>query len=149
MSSEIVNLEYVKGDLLLTEAQYIAHQCNCISNNAVGLAKTIFEKYPDANIYKIRTNPSIMGTIDVRGNVINMFAQYYPGKVKTIEDTKNRLLSFRNCLIAIAYLPNCNSVAFPYNIACGYGGGIWKDYLSLIEEFAKMCSHIKIFIVKL
>jgi hypothetical protein len=39
------------GDLLDATEQFIAHQCNCISQNAGGLAFYLFKKFPYANVY--------------------------------------------------------------------------------------------------
>ena len=44
----------VEGDLLSIETDYIAHQCNCVTKAARGLAKALFAKYPEANIYRQR-----------------------------------------------------------------------------------------------
>lgn len=55
------------GDLLQATEQYIAHQCNCVSRGARGLAKTLFAKYPHANVYQSRKSPSQPGTILVHG----------------------------------------------------------------------------------
>jgi O-acetyl-ADP-ribose deacetylase (regulator of RNase III) len=47
-------LERVKGNLLDATEQYIAHQCNCTSTTAKGLAATLFRRYPYADIYRER-----------------------------------------------------------------------------------------------
>jgi len=81
-------IEIVSGDLLLSPEKYIAHQCNCVTQASAGTAKAIFDKYPHSNTYAERKSPDTMGTIKILGNgqderfVINMFAQYYPGKAK-------------------------------------------------------------------
>ena len=47
-------------------------------------------------------------------------------------------------------IPNLKSVAFPYKIGCGYGGGIWEQYLESISQlFSKKSSEIDISIYKL
>lgn len=80
------NLLYVKGDLTTIDVQYRAHQCNCVSNYALGVAKSIFEKYPEANTYNKEFTRK-MGTISIHNSVINMYAQCYPGKAKSHNDT--------------------------------------------------------------
>ena len=40
-----------KSILELDPEIYICHQCNCESVQALGLAKAIFDKYPDSDIY--------------------------------------------------------------------------------------------------
>jgi len=73
----------IEGDLLEADEQYIIHQCNCkTTGDAAGLAAAIFKKYPKANVYKNRPKESVPGTIVIRGNVIALYGQYYPGKIK-------------------------------------------------------------------
>lgn len=77
----------VNGSILDSDAKYICHQCNCVTTNSKGLAESIFNKWPWANTYINRSNPSIVGTIDIMKNpdnnqyVVNMYAQYYPGSI--------------------------------------------------------------------
>jgi hypothetical protein len=46
-------LVHVSGDLLGAPEQWIAHQCNCRSRGARGLAKHLFGRFPHANVYKV------------------------------------------------------------------------------------------------
>src|ERR1700676_2402750 len=81
-------IEIVSGDLLEAKEKYIGHSCNCVSQRSSGIAKDIFDKFPYANIYAIRTQPDIPGTIKIMGNgqdkifIINLFCLYYPGAPK-------------------------------------------------------------------
>jgi hypothetical protein len=123
---------------------YIAHQCNCTSVNAKTLAETIFKVYPQADTYSkrlrgIQATYSKPGTIDVVGNIINMYAQYYPSTAKYSNDSKDkRVIWFKSCLNHIALIPNIKnqSIAMPYNIGCAAAGGDWPTYSKMIEEFA-------------
>ena len=127
------------GDLLSASEEYICHQCNCVTWSAAGLAATIFAQYPEANIYKLRRNPSRPGTIDIRNRVINMFAQNSPGKAQAAGDgPSDRLQFFRHCLEEIRrQLPHAHSFAFPWGIGCGLAGGNWEDYLRMLTEFSE------------
>jgi O-acetyl-ADP-ribose deacetylase (regulator of RNase III) len=84
--SEIKNLEIVEGDLLTSGVDLIAHQCNCVTNKAIGIAHAINSKYPYADIYSIRKVPDIPGTVVIRKGkegepiIACLLAQYYPGK---------------------------------------------------------------------
>lgn len=135
----------VQGSLLTSRCKYIAHQCNCISQNALGLAQNIFEKFPYSNVYKGRgVHKSTPGTISIHGNgnderyVINMFSQFYPGKPKPPRDSKEKRLEwFENCLKDISEIPNLTSIGFPYKIGCGLAQGNWDKYLKKLEEFQK------------
>jgi len=139
------------GNLLDATEEYIAHQCNCVSTNAKGIAKQIFDVFPFANTYKKRQYKNAVETIEIlsngKTNIINMYAQYYPsipqreislGKSKNNYDTKEqRIKWFTSCLNKIAEIPNINNIAMPYNIGCGCAGGDWNVYFGLIQKFAK------------
>ncbi len=139
-------IEIITGDLLDAKEKYIAHQCNCLTQHSAGVAKSIFDKYPHANVYAGRTDPDVMGTIKICGNgdderyVINMFAQYYPGRPKYPNSNKDGTLIreefFHKCLLRVAQIPNLESVAFPWRIGCNLGGGIWEHYLGTLTNFA-------------
>ena len=139
--------QYVKtinADLLNATEQYIAHQCNCISINACTLAKDIFKKFPHSNTYNQRikydkSTYSMPGTITIHNNIINMYAQYYPSLPKYNNDTfPKRLEWFNQCLNEIGNIDNIQNktIAMPYNIGCGAGGGDWNIYYGMICEFA-------------
>lgn len=147
-------LEIINGNILDSRHKYIAHQTNCITQRSAHLAKSIFDKYPFADIYSerakgIRDEP---GTIVIRGNgknkrfVINMLAQVYPGRVKfpnsTLDGFKAREIYFNRCLQHIAKIDNLDSVAFPYGIGCGAAGGNWNKYFKMLEEFADQVSEV-------
>lgn len=140
-------IEIVRGDLLLAPEKYIAHQCNCLTQKSAGTAKAIFDKFPHADTYADRANPDVMGTIKILGDgvdqryVINMFAQYYPGRPKyptsEKDGTQTRERCFHRCLLRVAKIPELESVAFPWKIGCNLGGGDWEHYLGTLTNFAK------------
>lgn len=140
-------IEIVRGNIIDATEQYIAHQCNCLTQNSAGAAKAIFDKYPHADTYFGRTEPDVLGTIKVLGNgednryVINMFAQYYPGRTKFPNSGKDgiqtRQKSFHRCLARIAKIEDLKSIAFPWRIGCNLAGGDWEWYLGTLHNFAK------------
>lgn len=77
----------IQGNVLNAKEQYIAHQCNCVSNDAKTLAKDIFEKFPSANTYHLSRTPV---TISVHDRIINMYAQYYPTYAKYNNDNASK-----------------------------------------------------------
>lgn len=151
-----MKLEIAHGSLLDSEAQYIAHQCNCVTTRGAHLSRDIFSRYPYADIYSCRTKTDWRnsedkpGTITVKGNgvdqryVINMFGQIFPGKPKfpdsKIDGYEARRINFRKCLIAILKIQNLNSIAFPWKIGCGLAGGDWDIYYKMIEGFSSYVS---------
>jgi len=132
-------IKIVNGDILDSTETYIAHQCNCVSMDAKGIAKVIFDKYPYADTYSKRTKHNIPGTIHICKNIINMYAQYYPTVAKYTNDSSTiRIEWFKQCLNVIAKIPQIQTktIAMPYNIGCGFGGGDWAVYYAMIKEFA-------------
>ena len=133
----------IPGDLLDSDAQYIAHQCNCVTTHGAGLSKVLFARFSWADVYSNRRAPSQPGTIEVFGNgreqrfVVNMYAQYQPSRPRSARDSAGqREQWFVQCLEQIAAIPGVQSVAFPYGIGCGLAGGNWERYRTMLEEWA-------------
>lgn len=138
-------LTIVTGNILSSKEQYIAHQCNCVTTTAAGLADVIFKKWSIADCYSIRWENDVPGTIEVRGNgkehrfIINMFAQFNPGKPHNPDDSKDgyqaRKQYFISCMTHIKNLKP-DSVAMPWGIGCGLAGGDWDFYKKVIDKFS-------------
>lgn len=144
-----MNIHHKEGNILDAEEDYICHQCNCVTRRGKGLSEQIFNKFPYADVYSKRKSPSVPGTIEVRNNIIAMYAQYFPGKAKYESDGKyERILWFILCLEQIIKL-NPKSIALPYGIGCGLAGGKWSEYYEIIERMAHKYPSIKIVIYKL
>jgi O-acetyl-ADP-ribose deacetylase (regulator of RNase III) len=158
----------IEGDILDSKCTYIVHQTNCISQGASGLARAIFNKLPDTNIYLERSNGNFIhkpGQIYLKWNIpgphiINAMGQFYPGatplKIKfadmsLTETAELRMIWFMSCLDQICQLNDLgtekNSIAFPYKIGCGLAGGDWDQYKKAIDDFADSCKK-DVFIVK-
>ena len=142
-------IEIINGSIEFSKEQYIAHQTNCTTwGRASGVAATIFALYPWSDCYKNRgRNNSQFGTSDVCGNgddqryVINMHAQYYPGKPSSIfefDSANARVNAFIDCLDRIMLIDNLTSIAFPVRIGCGLAGGDWQTYYDRLETFDYM-----------
>jgi hypothetical protein len=119
---------------------FIAHQCNCESLRAGGLAGVIFskDKCPKANIpLKDRKQ----GGISVCGSIINLYAQVHGAGPSARDTAENRLKLFRKALAAaIQYVNDVahekgqrQTLALPYKIGCGIAGGNWELYLHEIQ----------------
>ncbi len=137
----------INGDILETDVQYIAHQCNCVTKNSLGLAKAIFNKYPESNIYN-KNIKRIPGEIIVKGKVINMLSQYKPGSPSVGDSSDDRIRWFKLCLKEIKNIDDIKSVAFPYKIGCGLAKGDWKTYKKIIEEFVEENKDISVYICR-
>jgi O-acetyl-ADP-ribose deacetylase (regulator of RNase III) len=142
-------LKIINGNLLDSDCQYIAHQCNCYSRRGAGLASAIFKAFPWADVYSSRSergnDASLFGSITVHGDpkgcrryVINIYGQLKPGKPSPGRDSAHsRLEAFGKALDQIAELPELESIGFSYWIGCGLAGGDWNKYEKLLEDFAE------------
>lgn len=138
-------ISLVQGDLLEASEPYVGHQCNCVTvGPGAGLAKALFRKFPYANVYTQRTEPSIPGTYSIHGNgmdqryVVNLYAQYFPGKPKKPADTAEKrlhwLLQSLGAFIGDVQAP---TIALPYGIGCGLAGGDQDTYYKALERLAR------------
>ena len=155
------NLREIKADLLeFRLAECIAQQSNCVTRKGSGLYKSIVDKYPSVDIYKMRDHHSIPGSalqMKIDGSekedpnpkyVMHMFAQYYPGKcIIPADDAESRIEWFKDCLADIASQNMIKSIAFPKNIGCGLAGGDWNIYRRCLKDFAQKNPHIQVYIV--
>lgn len=139
-------MKIIKCNLLDADAQYIAHQCNCCSQGSAGLAKKIFDCYPDASYPKQRSR--VPGTISVHGKVINCYAQWVPGRPVENDTAEMRLEWLKKCLWRTTKIPGIHSVAFPHRIGCGLAGGDWEsDYEPLLNRFDSYCQSVGIEVI--
>lgn len=137
-------LQIISGDLLAAPEKYIGHQCNCVTKgNAAGLAKALFSRFPFADVYADRQKPSEPGTYSLHGDgkverfVVNIYAQYYPGKPRKSDDTANyRLEWLTRALERFANEHSPSEIALPYGIGCGLAGGDWVSYQEVMTRFS-------------
>lgn len=144
-------IKIVKGDLLYATENVIAHQVNTCGVMGGGVAYYIRKKYP--NVYQqyvktcneVKDRKSLLGQCQIcnTGNdrqfVANLFGQLDFGtdKVQTnyaaLTDAFERLDS----QLSMLELRKPMSVAIPYGIGCGLGGGDWNVVFKIIEETLK------------
>lgn len=137
-------VNYVKGNLLDSNCDYICHQVNCQGVMGSGIARQIRERWPEVyrryrECYENCNNPDHqLGRIDIIQNgederkVVNVYSQCsygYDGGRYTSYD------AFADCLYELThYVMRDKTIGFPKNIGCGLGGGNWKIISALIEE---------------
>lgn len=139
-------MEWVKGNLLDSDCDYICHQVNCQGRMGSGIAKQIRERWPEVySNYLMKYHNSLpeilLGDIQIiyiqntnipRQCVINLFSQQYfgyDGKRYTSYD------AFWECLHHIKYeIPKGSKIGFPKNIGCGLGGANWQIIETMIYE---------------
>ena len=142
------------GDLLTVETQYIAHRCHCVTTRGTRLSAALFRRFPWADTYTTRQQPSPPGT-EVFGDgrdqrfVINIYAQYSPGRPRKGDDSAEvRRQWFAVCLRQISALPGLCGVAFPYLIGWGLAGGDWAAYSAMLGDWAEAAPAERVLLVK-
>lgn len=120
------------GNILTTEARYIAHCVNAQHKMASGVAKAIRAAYPKAyNDYMASTLPlgKVILSKNDPHNILHIVGQKYYGYDKRVYVD---YVALRQGIATI----NKNihePVAFPM-IGCGLAGGDWKIVSAIIEE---------------
>lgn len=139
----------LKGDILLVENGIICHQVNCLGIMGAGLAKQIKNKFPEAYqeyhkmcLRYLELSPSVyvaLGKVQIyirNKNLLlaNIFGQCDtgPGK-RTSYNAVDEALSE----LQIIYNNNYNDldIFFPKNMGSALGGGNWKIYSAIIENY--------------
>lgn len=160
-----MQVEIVNGDILSYKEKdhlsIICHQVNCITHNSLGLARSIFDKYPLYNIYTdpTRQEDRKVGNTDIDYStgydvaVVHLHGQHKQGKCNDDETPEYRLAWMKQALHRTFdfYINSTSSThdalfghdlekkvifLFPYEMGCGLAGGKWQDYQRLINEFA-------------
>ena len=163
----------ISGDITRIPVDIIVQQCNCLSIYPHGLAKTIKDVLgvdPYGHRKRLSNNCAIerdrdeVGTCKIQkarnGTLVaNLFAQYSPGKPgvyfqKQGADTREAReqwfqLALEDLSEELHARPDVKTIAFPFGIGCGLAGGKWENYNKMIQKWAKLHSHLKVYIVKL
>jgi len=137
-------IEIVNGDLLNAKADYICHQVNCQGVMGSGVARAIrgrwplvYEKYKavcrDYGDRRADLLGQVLGVrVDDDTAVINIFGQYGYGKDGACYTNLNALR--RGCEEIAANARPGSSIAMPYRIGCGLGGGDWEKVMDMLAE---------------
>lgn len=134
----------IKGDLMESSAKYICHQVNCQGAMRSGVAKQIREKWPvvfdrykaACDKYKDKRD-ELLGKIQCvkveEGTaVINIFGQNkygYDGNQYTDLDALCTA-----CKYIASKVKAGETIAMPYRIGCGLGGGDWGKVLDMLTD---------------
>lgn len=134
-------INYIKGNLLDSDCNFICHQVNCQGKMASGVAGQIRKRWPEVYTnYERVVNSKMLGKVQILyiedANipfqcVVNMFAQEYYGYNG---DRYTGYDAFWNCLNELkSKMPKGATVAFPYKIGCGLGGANWEIIEKMID----------------
>ena len=146
-------VKVVEGNLLDAKEDIIAHQVNCQGVMDSGVAKAIKQKWPgcykayrDTLKYIREQGLNPLGenhmhhcwSRDLEGvwhediTICNMMAQDRYGTDKQYTDYN----ALKRCMTELAEFAHTHkkSVAMPYMVGCGRGGGNWRVVSAMIEE---------------
>ena len=142
-------IKLIEGNLLNSSAEIIAHQVNYMGVMNSGVAKQIRNTYPKVyDNYKelcnkfVNNRQYLLGKVQfvhIHGNnyVANMFMQVNYGLSLRYTDYE----AMEICMKKLHDYITTNiftTIAMPYNIGCGRGGGDWSIVENIIrKEFEK------------
>jgi O-acetyl-ADP-ribose deacetylase (regulator of RNase III) len=136
-------IKEVKGDILLTEAQAIAHGIAPNDHFDTGLALSLRKNYPAMakdfrHFCRLQNPPAgevwMWGTVD-KTRIFNLLTQE-PAKTVNSHPGEATLHNVNNCLKSLEKMvkeEKVESLALP-RLATGYGKLDWEDVFPLIEK---------------
>lgn len=142
----------VKGNLLDTPIQFIAHQVNCCGVMGAGVAKALAQKYPnllpeyrdfiECNDEQSLGMCCIYHCRQDNKYILNIFGQLDYGRDKCYTDYDAVATGFYDALEIIHcefYKEDgCQTViAIPYGMGCGLAGGNWAVMTNILERIEK------------
>jgi O-acetyl-ADP-ribose deacetylase (regulator of RNase III) len=140
-----MSLRIIEMNILKATDNIIVQQVNCRGVMGSGLAKQIRAEWPHVyTLYKERVankNPeSLLGTmqiVDVSNDdtqfVANLFGQLDYGRDDNRYTIYNALTTALKTLMTFA-VTHGYTVAIPYQLGCGLGGGDWNKVSDIIES---------------
>lgn len=135
-------IKLIDGDLLESKCTVIAHQVNCKGVMGSGVAKQIRKKYPEVyvaynNFCAQNKDSDMLGRVQMVKTkdgrlVANIFGQKSYGSDGKKYTDINALRQCFNILHGHALCNDIRTIAMPYKIGCGLGGGNWEEVLEMI-----------------
>ena len=148
-------IRVIKGNLLNTTADVVAHQVNCIGIMDAGVAAAIRRKWPFVytcynKICKANQPRTLLGrcmVVNVTPDandppfvIANLFGQENIGRGS--RQTNYAVLKLAMGLLRSYMVEHdYTSVAMPYGIGCGLAGGDWNVVMSIIERVFADSDH--------
>lgn len=130
-------LQYIRGNLLTSDCDVIAHGCNCYNAMTGGIARAIAHMYPGAeraDSATERADESQLGSFTyTRGNpsVFNLYTQYEPGANIDYDAVRGAFKAFYHHLKSHNMLDL--KIGIP-KIGAGIAGGDWGRISKIIES---------------
>lgn len=141
----------LKDNLLDTPFEIIAHQVNCQGKMNSGIAKQIREKFPIVyedymrviEIYRTEMFGKAQVVYQDNHTIFNLFGQLnygYDGRQYTSYEALENALDIAICRYRYDQSIDLDvqiTIAIPYKIGCGRGGGDWTIVTSMLEEIER------------
>lgn len=132
----------VRGSILDAREKYICHQVNCRNAMGSGLAKALYEKWPQVKSVYHEVTSWFVDPADLLGMfylvrvedaqcVINIYGQLNYGRDKSVVYTNYEAL--REAFTTMDRRLH-GDFAFPYGFGCGLANGDWETVYGLIQE---------------
>lgn len=155
-------LNFVNGDILKTKANIIVQSVNHQGVMGSGLAKQIKNKYPDI----IHGYVQVCNSKKYRWLMNTGYVYWYTGfstdgsyqQIACVFGQENygtdrrhtNYISLLNGITSVFEYAESQgfSVAIPYGIGCGLGGGDWEIVLTMIKDVLKYYPTLKVYIYK-
>jgi len=157
-----MTLEFVNGDILDSKSNVIVHSVNHRGIMGSGLAKQIKTKYPDItsayvhacnnNTFRwiMKTGYVYYWTVFERDGTPKQIASVFGQEHYGTDRRHTNYISLINGLVSV--FENAEyagySVAIPFGIGCGLGGGSWDIVLTMIKDAMKYYPDLKVYIYK-
>ncbi len=149
-------IRIVDGDLLNATAEYICHQVNCMGVMGSGVAKQIRTKWPCVyqsyhnaveKYSKEHGREELLGKIQFvkvtdKTKVVNMFGQFSYGRDGAVHTDIEAL---KKCFYTLKNrVKPGETIAMPYRIGCGLGGGDWGAVVDVLVNIFSDC-HLTLY----
>lgn len=142
-------IKTIEGDILQAKTKSILHQCNCFHVFG-GLATHIGRQWPEAEVADLTTDRgdlNKMGTFSMGviskpktpvKCIFNVYGQFEPGPNTEQDMLLTGILRVSEFMMSTLkdQIP-IDSVAIPYKIGCGIGGGNWEEIEFGLEKIFK------------
>lgn len=167
-------IEYIKGDLLKSDCDFIIHGCNCFHTMGSGIAAQIKKKYPEAyesdlktpygDVNKLGTYSFVETTRSVQTfdsgqnfpwdytiyeiTIVNAYTQFNFGGPPFYTGVEGRHADYTaiNEVLDDIFNDFPNKVMGMPKIGCGLGGGDWNVVSEIIERLSnKYDKTIKVY----
>ena len=151
-------ISYHKGDILKSNADFICHQTNTKGKMGAGIAFKIAKFCPNHYIdyvhmceyyknnqeellgqYLVTYNNMYITMEGIKNNIVALFGQFGYGRDKQHTNYEALEKAFRTFIDDLEYVRketgnnNITTIAIPYKMGCGLGGGDW----SVVEDIIK------------